>query len=163
VLCSDSMNPTSYQAWSEQGAIADERFGYFGRLWTWVSSICAVWPGADQDRFLGPFDHRTANPVLVVGNQFDPATRYQGAQRLHNLMPNSFLLTVHGWGHGAIFLSRCVDQVEARYLLQKLTPVRGKICQQDDVPFAPRAASQAAAELRVSVIRDLIPWRVVRR
>jgi hypothetical protein len=79
-------------------------------------------------------------------------------------MPNSFLLTVHGWGHGAIFLSHCVDQVEARYLLQKLTPVRGKICQQDDVPFARRrASSQAAAERRVSVIRDLIPWRVVRR
>jgi pimeloyl-ACP methyl ester carboxylesterase len=163
VLCSDSMNPTSYQAWSDQGAIADERFGYFGRLWTWVSSICAVWPGADQDRFLGPFDHRTANPLLIVGNMFDPATRYEGAVKLHHLMRNSFLLTVHGWGHGAIFVSRCVDLAEARYLLQGITPARGKVCQQDDVPFASQAASSAQAERRTELNRSLIPPRFLAR
>ena len=37
VACSDSDNPSSYRAWSDQGAISDERFGYFGRYWTWVS------------------------------------------------------------------------------------------------------------------------------
>ena len=63
VACSDSDNPDDYAAWSINGAIADARFGSFGRLWTWASSICAEWPGADRDRYKGPFMRRTANPV----------------------------------------------------------------------------------------------------
>jgi hypothetical protein len=85
VACSDSDNPDSYAAWSDAGAAADDEFGYFGRIWTWVSSICAAWPGADGDRYTGPFNHHTGKPVLVVGNLFDPATRYQGADRRHGL------------------------------------------------------------------------------
>jgi pimeloyl-ACP methyl ester carboxylesterase len=74
VACSDSINPRSCLAWSVNGALADAQFGYFGRLWTWGSSICAEWPGHDEDRYLGPWNRVTANPVLVVGNRWDPAT-----------------------------------------------------------------------------------------
>ena len=56
----------------------------------------------------GPFDKWTANPVLVIGNLFDPATRYQGAVTASTLLPNSRLLTVHAWGHTSLFLSGCV-------------------------------------------------------
>ena len=56
VACADSDNPSSYDAWVDAGAAADAAHGYFGRIWTWVSSICAEWPGADADRYLGPFD-----------------------------------------------------------------------------------------------------------
>jgi hypothetical protein len=69
VACSDSDNPASYAAWSAAGAAADAQFGYFGRIWTWASSICAEWTGADEDRYVGPFTARTANPVLVVGTR----------------------------------------------------------------------------------------------
>ncbi|HEY6709233.1 MAG TPA: hypothetical protein VJB61_16765 [Actinomycetota bacterium] len=41
--------------------------------------MCAPWLGRDGDRYLGPFNRRTANTVLVVGNVNDPATRYQDA------------------------------------------------------------------------------------
>src|SRR4051794_32885144 len=64
--------PESYGAWV---SAANSATGYFGPSWTWASSICAVWPFHDAGRYLGPFDHHTANPVLVVGNLFDPATR----------------------------------------------------------------------------------------
>src|SRR5262249_34597212 len=47
-------------------------FGYFGRAWTWISSICAVWPGRSDDRYTGPWTAATANPVLVVGNFLRP-------------------------------------------------------------------------------------------
>ena len=89
VACSDSTNPHSYAAWSINGALADARFGYFGRLWTWVSSICAEWPGSDHDRYTGPLTRATANPVLVVGNRYDPATRYEG--RDHAAQPDAAL------------------------------------------------------------------------
>jgi pimeloyl-ACP methyl ester carboxylesterase len=135
VACADSDNPHSYGAWSTNGAAADAAFGYFGRIWTWVSSICAAWPNADSDRYMGPFNHNTANPVLVIGNQFDPATRYQGAVIASNLLPNSRLLTVHGWGHTSLFLSHCADEVQTRYLVNLTLPAVGTVCQQDHVPF----------------------------
>jgi pimeloyl-ACP methyl ester carboxylesterase len=134
VACADSDNPGSYAAWSAAGAAADAS-SYFGRIWTWASSICADWPHADADRYMGPFDRVTANPVLVVGNQFDPATRYEGAVVVHNLLPNSALLTVHGWGHTSLFLSHCADEAIARYLVDRATPAPGTVCEQDHIPF----------------------------
>ena len=136
IACSDSDNPDSYAAWSQQGALADQNDGYFGRIWTWISSICAKWPGSDRARYVGPFTRTTANPVLVIGNQFDPATRYQGAVTVHGLLPNSALLTVHGWGHTSLFLSACVDAAVSAYLLRVAVPASGTVCEQDIVPFA---------------------------
>jgi pimeloyl-ACP methyl ester carboxylesterase len=136
VACSDSDNPDAYPAWSVAGAAADEQFGYFGRYWTWASSLCAEWTGADEDRYMGPFTANTSNPVLAVGTQFDPATRYEGAVKVAGLLPNSALLTVHGWGHTSLFLSQCADAAIATYLLEVVTPAPGTVCEQDVVPFA---------------------------
>jgi pimeloyl-ACP methyl ester carboxylesterase len=136
VVCADSINPHHYAAWSINGALADAQFGYFGRPFTWGSSICAEWPGRDEDRYTGPFNRVTANPVLVVGNRFDPATRYEGAVTVRNLLPRSALLTVEGWGHTSLFLSACADQVISRYLLDPATPRPDATCRQDVVPFA---------------------------
>jgi TAP-like protein len=136
VACSDSTNPRNYAAWSINGALADLQNGYFGRIWTWVSSICAEWPGHDDDRYTGPFGRVTANPVLVVGNLFDPATPYQGAVTVKNLLPRSALLTLEAWGHTSLFLSACADQAIARYLIAGVTPAPGARCRQDVVPFA---------------------------
>jgi pimeloyl-ACP methyl ester carboxylesterase len=136
VACADSDNPHSYAAWSAAGTASEAAFGTFGRIWTWVSSICAAWPTADADRYMGPFTHRTANPVLIIGNLFDPATRYQGAVTASNLLPNSRLLTVHGWGHTSLFLSQCADAVQTRYLVDLTLPPAGTVCEQDHVPFS---------------------------
>ncbi len=161
VACSDSDNPNSYSAWSRQGALADKRFGYFGRIWTWASSICAEWPGTDNGRYTGPFTRSTANPVLVIGNNFDPATRYQGAVTVSGLLPGSRLLTVHGWGHTSIFLSACADAAVTAYLLNLTLPAQGTVCEQDAVPFAPAPlaalrATNANAGARAALIPDAL-------
>jgi pimeloyl-ACP methyl ester carboxylesterase len=135
VACADSDNPHSYAAWSAAGAASEAAFGTFGRIWTWVSSICAAWPSGDADRYMGPFTNRTANPVLVIGNQFDPATRYQGAVTAASLLPGSRLLTVHGWGHTSLFSSQCADAAASRYLVDLALPAAGTVCEQDHVPF----------------------------
>jgi pimeloyl-ACP methyl ester carboxylesterase len=146
VACSDSINPTSYSAWARAARASAGSDGLFGPIWTWVSSICADWPGHDSDRYLGPFTHRTSRPVLVVGNLFDPATPYRGAVTAARLLPNSALLTVHGWGHTSLFLSACADQAIGRYLLKSQTPPRGTVCEQDVVPFTqPTKVSKAAS------------------
>ena len=135
VACSDSDNPASYEAWVEAGVEADAAHGYFGRIWTWGASICAEWPGQDDDRYTGPFDTATGNPVLVVGARWDPATRYQGAVIVHDLLPNSALLTVNSWGHTSLFTSACADAAIAAYLISAATPAPGTVCEQDLVPW----------------------------
>ncbi|MGI9597963.1 MAG: alpha/beta hydrolase [Acidimicrobiales bacterium] len=117
VGCVDTTNPTSYDAWSQAGAAADAEFGYFGRLWTWASSPCAQWPFRDRDRYEGPFTAETANPVLVIGNLYDPATRYEGAQTARSLLPNSGLLTVDVPGHTSLGASFCAGAVVGQYFL----------------------------------------------
>ncbi len=98
VACADSINPDNYATWWDAGVAADQAYGYFGRSWTYASSLCAAWPGGNNGRYLGPFTSSTADPVLVVGNFYDPATRYQNAQFAASLLPNSRLLSLVGWG-----------------------------------------------------------------
>jgi pimeloyl-ACP methyl ester carboxylesterase len=126
---------TPTPAWSTAAAAADAS-GYFGRLWTGgVSSLCAEWPHADEDRYTGPFNRATTNPVLVVGTRFDPATRYEGALTVAGLLPNSTLLTVDGWGHTSLFLSDCADDAVARYLTGPELFDDDVVCEQDHIPF----------------------------
>jgi pimeloyl-ACP methyl ester carboxylesterase len=79
---------------------------------------------------------RTANPVLIVGNRFDPATPYRGAVTLARLLPRCRLLTLDGWGHTSEGKSACVDAHTARYLLTSRTPQPGTVCQPGIGPSA---------------------------
>jgi pimeloyl-ACP methyl ester carboxylesterase len=144
VACSDSDNPDQVGAWRRAADAADRAAPYFGRYWTWFSSICQPWPGRDPDRYIGPWTAQTVNPVLVVGNRFDPATPYQGAVTLAHLLPRSRLLTLNGWGHTSEGKSSCIDAHMTRYLLTTRTPQPGTICQPDIVPFAHPSAAQTA-------------------
>jgi pimeloyl-ACP methyl ester carboxylesterase len=144
VACSDSDNPDQVNAWQWAADAADRTAPYFGRYWTWFSSICQPWPGQDPDRYTGPWTAQTANPVLVVGNRFDPATPYRGAVTLARLLPRSRLLTLNGWGHTSEGKSSCIDAHTARYLLTTRVPRPGTVCQPDIVPFARRTAVMAS-------------------
>ena len=165
VACGDSDNPDNYAAWWDNAQQAEADFGYFGPLWTYASSICAAWPGGQNGRYTGPFTVDTANPVLVVGNYYDPATRYEGAQIVDSLLPNSRLLSLDGWGHVSIFLSQCVDQAVSQYLLDGTLPPEGTVCSQDLVPFVDITASSALGstnEMRARLIPGLVPEAVHR-
>jgi pimeloyl-ACP methyl ester carboxylesterase len=165
VACSDSDNPDSHAAWFAAAEDAEAQFGYFGRAWTWISSICAVWPGVGADRYTGPWNARTANPVLVVGNFFDPATRYEGAQTVAGLLPNSRLLSYAGWGHTAYLEgSSCVDAAVNAYLIDGVLPAEGTVCQPEINPFPAVEPSPAAAgaQLRRTGRAELLPEATTR-
>jgi len=153
VACEDSDNPRDYSAWSQAGADADEQFGYFGRIWTWASSPCAQWPLRDEDRYTGPYDASTANPVLIVGNLYDPATRYEGAQTVRSLLPNSGLVTIDLTGHTALGASVCGDTIVGQYLLDPAVAnaVDGTTCPIEFNPFELPAAGAGETELKVEV------------
>ncbi|MPZ62333.1 MAG: hypothetical protein GEU93_13775 [Propionibacteriales bacterium] len=116
-------------------------------MWTWGSSPCAQWPLADDDRYLGPFNADTANPVFIIGNLYDPATRYEGAQTVRGLLPNSALLTVDMPGHVSLGASGCAGFLTGRYLLDPsvATGIDGTVCPQEFNPFDLVAEDPATA------------------
>jgi pimeloyl-ACP methyl ester carboxylesterase len=161
VLCSDSVNPRNFDVWTRAAVTTERRHGYFGRPWTWISSSCHAWPAtAGQGRYLGPWTARTASPVLVVGNYYDPATRYQGAVTASRLLPNSRLLSYAGWGHVAFFRgSYCIDSRITRYLTTLRVPPRGTVCPTTGSPFetataAEQSRSNAAKLLRLPLLSE---------
>ena len=81
----------------------------------------------------------TGEPVLVVGERLDPATRYEGALIAHGLLPNSALLTVDSWGHTSLFMSACADAAIADYLIDARRRRRGRSATRTSCPS--RAAS----------------------
>jgi pimeloyl-ACP methyl ester carboxylesterase len=137
VLCTDGSNPADAASWPAAAAAADRRAKYFGRYWTWLSAQCAskTWTARDEDAYRGPFNRRTASPILVVGNTWDPATNYQGAVKAASLLPNSRLLSSDNWGHTAYGTSRCATSSIDTYLLTKVLPARGTVCHGDVQPF----------------------------
>lgn len=152
VACSDSDNPDNEAAWARSARRADERTPYFGRPWHWISSICASWPGADDDRYVGPWDRRTAQTVLVVGTRYDPATRYRGAVTTAGLLGRARLLTVRAWGHTSLLTSTCADDATAAYLLRGELPAPGTVCQANTVPFAGTSGVGASKAAKVSAL-----------
>jgi pimeloyl-ACP methyl ester carboxylesterase len=159
VACADGNNPHRYGRYRTSADQATADFGHFGRLWNWQGSVCAIWPGTGEDQYLGPWDAATPNPVLVVGNFFDPATPYSGAQAASRLLPNSRLLSYAGWGHTAFFSGNfCVDAAVTSYLVTTVPPAEGTVCRPAGSPFG-QARAQAAArpvELLAQTMPDAV-------
>ena len=166
-LCTDSDNPSYPVSWLLSAFYLDEALGYFGSPWVWISSPCRTWPGSKDTRYTGPFHYKTANTVLIVNTLFDPATPYQGAEKLRNIMPNSHLLTIDGWGHGSLFLSQCVDETIHHFFVEGVLPDSEKTCRQDVVPFGGSYSVVSQEEkLGLSVEPEMFiedPMRVTRK
>lgn len=165
IACSDSDNPVDYAAWWTAAQESEEEYGYFGPIWTYASSTCSDWPAGKEDRYIGPFDNWTANPVLVVGMKHDPATRYHGAEIVHDLLPNSGLLTVEGWAHCTFMMSTPADTAVGEYLIDPTDLPDGEVYYQDWTPFenpllALNIARNKAARLTLNPI--LVPQSILK-
>jgi pimeloyl-ACP methyl ester carboxylesterase len=135
VACSDTVNPRSEGAWAAAGAAQDLVAPYFGRAWTWAGEQCASWKLPGKGRYLGPYNKATSAPVLVIGNTYDPATPYSGAQAAAAI-PKARLLTINGYGHTSLAApSACANAAFDKYTLTGRTPARGTVCEQDVAPF----------------------------
>ena len=77
-ICGESPNPRA-SAFPAADAFASDRSGSVGAYWTWITEACATWPVRAASRYSGPWNRRTANPVLLLNTTIDPATPHQGA------------------------------------------------------------------------------------
>jgi len=145
VLCTDPRSGASAAAWPAAAAAADRRAPYFGAYYAWFTVPCArdIWTAQDRDVYRGPFDRRTAAPVLVIGDLWDPATSYDSAVKVARMMPGSRLISSDSWGHEAAGTSACVDDAIWGYLLRPRAAAPKVLhCRGDVQPFASPAAGR---------------------
>jgi pimeloyl-ACP methyl ester carboxylesterase len=139
VMCADGRFPARVAQWPAAVAVREKVAPYFGGgPLGWKDATCAssTWTARDEDRYTGPFNRRTAAPVLVVGSLWDPSTNYSGAVSTSRLLPNSRLLSSDNWGHTAYALSACATAAIDSYLLTGKAPARDTVCAAAPAPFA---------------------------
>jgi pimeloyl-ACP methyl ester carboxylesterase len=135
IFCSESANPRP-GAFRSLGRFAFRRSGPVGPWWSWASEPCGSWPATAPERYAGPWDRRTHNPVLVIGNTYDPNTPHRGARAMTRQLSRARLLTVDGYGHTELLNpSSCANRYASRYLIAGVLPPKGTRCKQDQVPF----------------------------
>jgi pimeloyl-ACP methyl ester carboxylesterase len=137
VLCGESPNPRHPDAYPALAALAYAQAGDVGPAWVWGNDEpCAGWPATASDRYVGPWNQPTANPVLVIGNLFDPETPYEGSVAMAHELAHARLLTVDGYGHTALLNpSTCANDYVSRYVVDGTLPPPGTVCPQDQQPF----------------------------
>ena len=106
-----------------------------------------LWPARAADRYTGPWNAHTKNPILVIGTTFDPASPNANVRRVAHLLGNAMLLTHDGYGHTSeADPSRCVEHATSAYLVHLITPAKGTACPSDRQPFDPQFGQPRAAE-----------------
>jgi pimeloyl-ACP methyl ester carboxylesterase len=135
ISCAESPSPPP-NAFAAINAFAEKRSGDVGPYWAWDYEPCATWPVKSTDRYSGPWNRYTANPVLVIGATFDPATPYASAVAMARQLGRARLLTLDGYGHTAVLNpSACIERYEVRYFIRGTLPPTGTNCRQDQKPF----------------------------
>jgi pimeloyl-ACP methyl ester carboxylesterase len=136
--CADSPARQSSAAWpriiDRLAAVSATRGPFLG-WYAWAP--CASWPTRSADRYTGPWNASTKNPILVMGLEFDPNTPFANARRVARRLGNAHLLMQQGYGHGTdADPSACAVQAIGAYLVNLAAPAR-PVCPSDRLPFDP--------------------------
>ncbi|HLS40626.1 MAG TPA: alpha/beta hydrolase, partial [Ornithinicoccus sp.] len=98
------------------------------QLLTMDHGVCEHWP-VEAAETLEDYDAAGAGPILVIGTTRDPATPYEWAEGLAEVLDSGVLLTYDGDGHTAYGRSNdCVDDAVHAYLLKGVVPEDGTTC-----------------------------------
>jgi pimeloyl-ACP methyl ester carboxylesterase len=158
VDCTDALHPKDVSQWPALMDKADKRAPYFGRAWGWSTAQCArnTWTVRDEDAYTGPWNRRTAAPVLLVGTKWDPATNYDDAVSASKRLPNSRLLSNTNWGHTSYGTSACATGAIDKYLLTGALPAKGTLCQGEYQPFT-TPIDDGTATLKATAAQSNLP------
>ncbi|RPD76009.1 hypothetical protein L226DRAFT_522437 [Lentinus tigrinus ALCF2SS1-7] len=100
-------------------------------------SGCQFWPVTPPERFLGPWNSTTKNPILIISNTNDPATPISSGEIVHKALGNSSaLLVLDAPGHTSLALpSTCIALNARAFFANGTLPVEGTVCQPNSGPF----------------------------
>ncbi|MFD6279398.1 alpha/beta hydrolase [Streptomyces sp. NPDC060209] len=102
----------------------------FGPFLAWdTAGWCAGWP-VEGEHDTPEASAPGAAPILVIGTTGDPATPYEGAQRMADELGEGVgvMLTNKGEGHGSYGESDCVTSLVDAYFLDGKVPADGRTC-----------------------------------
>jgi len=87
----------------------------FGKYFAYPMDSCIGWP---EGKGMQPLDFTRplSNGPLIIGTTGDPATPYEQAITLSELLDGAKLLTLRGEGHTAYGTSSCIDSLVDAYL-----------------------------------------------
>lgn len=137
VACAEVPNPRDSNIYRRLATLAFDRAGDVGPYWVWNDQPCANWTATAAERYTGPWNHPTANPILVIGNTYDPSTPYENSVAMAQTLADARLLTVDGYGHTVLLNpSKCASHYQADYFINGMLPPEGTVCKQDQQPFA---------------------------
>ncbi|MHC3455342.1 MULTISPECIES: alpha/beta hydrolase [Streptomyces] len=101
----------------------------FGDTIAWMLLACTDWP---VDGHASTVDVKAdgAGPVLVIGNTGDPATPYEGAEKMADALGEGVgvHLTVDDEGHGTYAVDKCLTKIVDKYLLDGAVPKNDTVC-----------------------------------
>lgn len=101
----------------------------FGRYFANPHISCYGWEYEPRPTRELNFATELANPVLVIGTTGDPATPYENAVALSQLLNKGVLLTFEGEGHTVYAnQSDCIDKIVDDYLIRDIVPESGITC-----------------------------------
>jgi len=128
VRCADWPRTTATPALEAARAKARAAHPLWARMTGELYDNCKAWPTA------GRMPKRSslavgAAPILVIGNERDPATPIGGTEQLASDLASGVLLTSDHDGHGTYFAgSDCVDSAVDGYLIEGRIPPDGEAC-----------------------------------
>ena len=136
IQCSDSTVPTDPSAYRRAALTAQEQQPDFGLISVFDTTPCAFWQGVDADRYIGPWNRRTAAPILVLNTRDDPATPLEGAYEGAAELADARVVITEGAGHSSMYVvSACTERVKREYLFTGVLPPAGIGCSRDRSPF----------------------------
>lgn len=125
VNCLDRGNDRDPRAWDEVAQEVKAEAPIWGDFLAWESLSCATWP-VEATGKAHTIDAKGADPIVVVGTTRDPATPYAWAERLHEQLDDSAMITHEGDGHTAYMRQNdCVDKAVEKFWLTGTVP-KGK-------------------------------------
>jgi hypothetical protein len=118
---------------------------------TTQSLLCPQWPFSAKEQYSGTFTNLTAptkNPILFIGNVFDPITSLDAARNATATFAGadrkgSALLVQQGYGHASSAQkSNCTIGHMVNYFANGTVPEEGTICYPNEPLFDPAWATQ---------------------
>ena len=131
VQCLDGSTSTAPEVDDEE---ALERYLEVSPTWgrhfaTMDKSTCESWPVSMDSPPVTEYDAEGAAPIVVIGTTRDPATPYEQAVALADLLSSGVLISYDGDGHTAYGRSNeCVDDAVDAFLVEGTVPEDGLSC-----------------------------------
>ncbi|KAI1626160.1 TAP-like protein-domain-containing protein [Exophiala viscosa] len=108
--------------------------------------ICSSWLMNAKEVYSGDWNVETKNPLMLIGNTWDPVTPLVAAQANSALFPGSVVLQHNGYGHCSLAQpSLCTAEAIQAYFVNGTLPASGTVCQ-PDVPLFSNATWEDALD-----------------